>query len=891
MSDMMHQDVDPQETKEWIDALESVLEEEGVERAHYLLEKLIDKARRSGAHLPYDATTAYINTIPAAQEPKMPGDLTIEARIRAAIRWNALMIVLRASKKDLELGGHIGSFASSAMLYDVGFNHFFKAPNENQGGDFIFAQGHISPGIYARSFMEGNLTEEQLNNFRQECAGDGLSSYPHPHLMKDYWQFPTVSMGLGPLQAIYTARFLKYLTNRGIKDCSGQRVYCYMGDGECDEPESLGAIGLASREGLDNLTFVINCNLQRLDGPVRGNGKIIQELEGTFRGAGWEVVKVIWGSYWDELLARDKSGKLIQLMGETVDGEYQNCKAKGGKYTRENFFNKYPETAALVANMSDDDIWRLNRGGHDPVKVFAAYQKAIDTKGRPTVILAKTVKGFGLGSSGEAQNVAHNVKKMDVDSIKQFRDRFNIPVADEKIEELPYFKFDEDSEEMKYLRARREALGGYLPSRREQAEEQLEIPELSAFDAILKGSGDRQVSSTMTFVRVLNALLKDKKIGKRIVPIIPDEARTFGMEGLFRQVGIYANEGQKYVPQDADQVAYYREDKKGQVLQEGINELGAMASWVASGTSYSTCNATTIPFYIYYSMFGFQRVGDLAWAAGDSQARGFLLGATAGRTTLNGEGLQHQDGHSHVQANLIPNCITYDPTYGYEVAVIVQDGLRRMYGNNENIFYYLTLMNENYQHPAMPEGDDVAEQIIKGIYKLERVENDKSKLNVQLMGSGTILNEVRKAAQILCDDYNVSSDVYSVTSFNELAREGQDVARWNMLNPEAEQKVPYIGQVITKDAGPAISATDYVKNYSDQVRAFIETEYRCLGTDGFGRSDSRENLRTHFEVNASYIVVASLYELAQRGDVEKKVVAEAIKRFDINAEKLNPLYA
>jgi len=891
MTDMMHQDVDPQETKEWLDALESVFEEEGVERAHYLLEKLVDKARRSGAHLPYDATTAYINTIPAAQEPNMPGDLTIEARIRAAIRWNALMIVLRASKKGLELGGHIGSFASSAMLYDVGFNHFFKAPTDGNGGDFIFAQGHISPGIYARSFIEGNLTEEQLNNFRQECNGDGLSSYPHPHLMKDYWQFPTVSMGLGPLQAIYTARFLKYLTNRGIKDCSGQRVYCYMGDGECDEPESLGAIGLASREGLDNLTFVINCNLQRLDGPVRGNGKIIQELEGTFRGAGWEVVKVIWGSYWDELLARDKSGKLIQLMGETVDGEYQNCKAKGGKYTRENFFNKYPETKALVANYSDEDIWRLNRGGHDPVKVFAAYQKAIDTKGRPTVILAKTVKGFGLGSSGEAQNVAHNVKKMEVESIKKFRDRFNIPIEDDKIADLPYYRFPEDSEELKYLKERREALGGYLPARREQAEEQLEVPELKAFDAILKGSGDRQVSSTMTFVRVLNALLKDKKIGKRIVPIIPDEARTFGMEGLFRQVGIYANEGQKYVPQDADQVAYYREDKKGQVLQEGINELGAMASWVAAGTSYSTCNATTIPFYIYYSMFGFQRVGDLAWAAGDSQARGFLLGATAGRTTLNGEGLQHQDGHSHVQANLIPNCVTYDPTYGYEVAVIVQDGLRRMYGENENVFYYLTLMNENYQHPAMPEDDDIAEQIIKGIYKLERVEGKKAKHNVQLMGSGTILNEVRKAAQILSDDYDVSSDVYSVTSFNELAREGQGVARWNMLNPEAEQKTPYISQVITKDAGPAISATDYVKNYSDQVRAFIDTEYRCLGTDGFGRSDSRENLRTHFEVNAAYIVVASLYELAQRGDVEKKVVADAIKRFEINAEKLNPLYA
>ncbi|MBO1256444.1 pyruvate dehydrogenase (acetyl-transferring), homodimeric type [Alteromonas sp. 5E99-2] len=891
MSEKMHHDVDPQETQEWLDSLESVLETEGVERAHFLLESLIEKARRNGAHLPYDATTAYINTIPVGQEPTMPGDQTLERKIRNVIRWNALMIVLRASKKDLELGGHIGSFASSAMLYDVGFNHFFKAPTAESGGDFIFSQGHISPGIYARSFVEGNLTEEQLNNFRQECDGEGLSSYPHPHLMKDYWQFPTVSMGLGPLQAIYTARFLKYLTDRGIKDCSGQRVYCYLGDGETDEPESLGAIGLASREGLDNLTFVINCNLQRLDGPVRGNGKIIQELEGTFRGAGWEVVKVIWGSYWDALIARDTSGKLLQLMSETVDGEYQNCKAKGGKYTRENFFNKYPETAALVANMSDEDIYRLNRGGHDPVKVFAAYQKAMDTKGRPTVILAKTVKGFGLGSSGEALNIAHNVKKMDVDSIKEFRDRFDIPVADADIADLPYFKFAEDSEEYKYMKARREALGGNLPQRREQAEEQLEVPELKAFDAILKGSGDREVSSTMTFVRVLNAVLKDKKIGKRVVPIIPDEARTFGMEGLFRQVGIYANEGQKYVPQDADQVAYYREDKKGQVLQEGINELGAMASWVASGTSYSTCNATTIPFYIYYSMFGFQRVGDLAWAAGDSQARGFLLGATAGRTTLNGEGLQHQDGHSHVQANLIPNCVTYDPTYGYEVAVIVQDGLRRMYGENENVFYYMTLMNENYQHPAMPEGDDVAADIIKGIYKLERVEAKKATANVQLMGSGTILNEVRKAAQILSEDYNVSSDVYSVTSFNELAREGQEVTRWNMLNPEAAPKVAHIGSVITKDAGPAIAATDYIKGYSDQVRAFIDTDYRCLGTDGFGRSDSRANLRTHFEVNAAYVVVASLYELANRGEVERKVVTEAIKRFNIDTNKLNPLYA
>jgi pyruvate dehydrogenase E1 component len=700
-------------------------------------------------------------------------------------------------------------------------------------------------------------------------------------------------MGLGPLQAIYTARFLKYLTDRGIKDCSGQRVYCFLGDGETDEPESLGAIGLASREGLDNLTFVINCNLQRLDGPVRGNGKIIQELEGTFRGAGWEVVKVIWGSYWDALLARDTSGKLLQLMNETVDGEYQNCKAKGGKYTRENFFNKYPETAAMVANMSDADIWRLNRGGHDPVKVYAAYEKAKNTKGRPTVILAKTVKGFGLGASGEALNIAHNVKKMDIDSIKHYRDRFNIPVKDEDIADLPFYKFPEDSEEYKYMQARREALGGALPARRQQAEEQLEVPALKIFDPILKGSGERQVSSTMTFVRVLNSLLKDKKIGKRIVPIIPDEARTFGMEGLFRQVGIYASEGQKYVPQDADQVAYYREDKKGQVLQEGINELGAMASWVASGTSYSTCNATTIPFYIYYSMFGFQRVGDLAWAAGDSQTRGFLLGATAGRTTLNGEGLQHQDGHSHVQAGLIPNCVTYDPTYGYEIAVVVREGLRRMYEENENVFFYLTLMNENYQHPAMPEDKAVEEQIIKGIYQLEQVAPAKGKItaNVQLMGSGTILEKVREAAQILANDYNISSDVYSVTSFNQLGRDGQDVTRWNMLHPESKPRVPYINTVITKDAGPAIAATDYIKNYSDQVRAYIDTEYRCLGTDGFGRSDSRANLRTHFEVNAAYVVVASLFELANRGDIERSVVTEAIKRFAIDTEKLNPLYA
>jgi pyruvate dehydrogenase E1 component len=891
MSELPNLDIDSMETQEWLESMESVLENEGPERAHFLLEKLIDRARRSGTHLPFDATTAYVNTIPPGLEPHMPADQTIEARIRAAIRWNALVLVLRASKKDLDLGGHIGSFASSAMLYDVGFNHFFRAASEKDGGDFIFAQGHISPGIYARAFMEGRLTEEQMNNFRQECDGKGLSSYPHPHLMPDFWQFPTVSMGLGPLQAIYTARFLKYLTDRGIKDCSEQRVYCFLGDGETDEPESLGAIGLATREGLDNLTFIINCNLQRLDGPVRGNGKIIQELEGTFRGAGWEVVKVIWGSYWDALIARDTSGKLLQLMSETVDGEYQNCKAKGGKYTRENFFNKYPETAALVANMSDEDIYRLNRGGHDPVKVYAAYKQAQNTKGRPTVILAKTVKGFGLGASGEALNIAHNVKKMDIDSLKHYRDRFNIPVSDENIADLPFFKFSEESEEFQYMKARREALGGSLPARRQQAEESLDIPALKIFEPILKGSGEREVSSTMTFVRVLNSLLKDKKIGKRIVPIIPDEARTFGMEGLFRQVGIYASEGQKYVPQDADQVAYYREDKKGQVLQEGINELGAMASWVASGTSYSTCNATTIPFYIYYSMFGFQRVGDLAWAAADSQTRGFLLGATAGRTTLNGEGLQHQDGHSHVQAGLIPNCVTYDPTYGYEIAVIVREGLRRMYEENENIFFYLTLMNENYQHPAIPENKTVEDEIIKGIYQLERVEAKKAKANVQLMGSGTILQKVRQAAQILSADYGISSDVYSVTSFNELAREGQAVTRWNMLHPESKQKTAYLSKVITSDKGPAIAATDYVKNYSDQVRAYINTEYRVLGTDGFGRSDSRDNLRQHFEVDQNYIVVAALYELASRGEIKHAVVSEAIKRFNINADKLNPLYA
>ncbi len=890
MSDIKQPDVDPIETQEWIEALEAVLEAEGVDRAHFLLESLIEKARRNGAHLPYDATTAYINTIPAGQEPTMPGDQTIETKIRNAIRWNAMMMVLRGSKKDLELGGHIASFASSAMLYDVGFNHFFRAPNDNDGGDYLFVQGHASPGIYSRAFIEGRLEEGQLDMFRQEVKGGGLSSYPHPKLMPDFWQFPTVSMGLGPMQAIYLARFLKYLTNRGLKDCSAQRVWCFMGDGEVDEPESLGAIGLAAREGLDNLTFVINCNLQRLDGPVRGNGKIIQELEGTFRGAGWEVIKVIWGRYWDALLARDTHGKLLDVMNETVDGEYQNYKSKGGAYTRDNFFGKYPELKDMVANMSDEDIWRLNRGGHDPVKVYAAYKRATETKGRPQVILAKTVKGYGLGDAGEGKNIAHNVKKMDVESVKIYRDRFNIPVSDDDIESFPYYKFENDSPEMKYLLEKREALHGFMPKRLAKSSVELPAPPMKAFEAVTKGSGEREISTTMAFVRVLTAMLKDKQMGKHVVPIIPDEARTFGMEGLFRQVGIYSNVGQTYVPQDKDQVAYYREDKKGQVLQEGINELGAMSSFVAAGTSYSLNDLPMLPVYIYYSMFGFQRVGDMAWAAGDSQCRGFLIGGTAGRTTLNGEGLQHQDGHSHIQAGLIPNCVSYDPTYGYEVAVIVQDGIRRMLEDQENVFFYLTVMNENYVQPEMPKGSE--EGILKGIYLLDTLGESKAKNQVKLLGSGTILEQVREAARILSDDYNVTSEVYSVPSFNELGRDGIDCDRFNMRNPKAKQKVPYITELLSEgNDGPTIAATDYIKSYADQVRNFVPGSYRVLGTDGFGRSDSRPNLRRHFEVDAQNVAYAALYELHKAGKIDAKALAKAHKELEIDGDKINPLYA
>lgn len=883
-------DINPEETNEWLEALDNIIEEGGPKRAHYILEKLIDKARRKGTYLPFRATTAYLNSIDVEDEPKMPGDRDIERRIRSAIRWNATMMVLRASKKNLELGGHIASFQSSATLYDVGFNHFFRAPNEKDGGDLIFFQGHIAPGIYARSFLEGRITKEQMDNFRQEVDGQGLSSYPHPKLMPDYWQFPTVSMGLGPIQAIYQARFLKYLTNRGIKDCSEQKVYCFMGDGECDEPESLGAISLAGREGLDNLVFVINCNLQRLDGPVRGNGKIIQELEGNFRGNGWRVVKVIWGRHWDALLQKDKSGKLLQLMEETVDGEYQNFKQKGGAYTREHFFNKYPETAKLVENMSDEDIFALNRGGHDPLKVYAAYKAAEKTKDRPTVILAKTVKGYGMGEAAEGKNIAHGVKKVDIDSLRQFRDRFRIPFSDVELEKLPYYTFDEDSVEMKYMKARRAELHGFVPQRLEKFTNKLEIPSLAEFESITKGSGDREISTTMAFVRILNILVKDKNIGKQIVPIVPDEARTFGMEGMFRQIGIYSNEGQKYVPQDRDQVAYYKEDKEGQVLQEGINELGAMGSWAAAATSYSVNDVPMIPFYIYYSMFGFQRTGDMAWAAGDLRARGFLVGGTAGRTTLNGEGLQHEDGHSHILANTIPSCISYDPTYGYELAVIVQDGINRMYGEKqEDVFYYLTTMNENYKQPAMPEG--VEEGILKGIYKLDTVDaaND---YKVKLLGSGTILEQVRQAADILASEYGVKSDVYSVTSFNELAREAQDVERYNLLHPDEEDKTPYVTTVLGEDKDNIIvSATDYMKIYSEQIRAYVKGSFKTLGTDGFGRSDSRANLREHFEVDANFIVYATLYLLVENGKLDKKVLNEAIAKFKINPNKINPLYA
>ncbi|MEE9355437.1 MAG: pyruvate dehydrogenase (acetyl-transferring), homodimeric type [Methylococcaceae bacterium] len=880
-------DNDPDETNEWLDALEAVIHEEGMDRAHYIIERLVDVARRSGINLPYLPNTAYINTIPTHLEEKMKGDSELEKKIRSIIRWNAMVMVVKANQKSSEYGGHIASFASSATLYDVGFNHFFHAANKDHGGDMVFFQGHSSPGIYSRAFLEGRLTEDDLLNFRQEIAfndkGRGLSSYPHPWLMPDFWQFPTVSMGLGPIMSIYQARFMKYVENRGILKTDGRKIWTFIGDGEMDEPESLGAIGMAGREKLDNLIFVINCNLQRLDGPVRGDGKIIQELEADFRGAGWNVIKVIWGGYWDALLAKDKTGLLQQRMAETVDGEYQNYKAKGGAYTRKHFFGKYPELLEMVANLSDEDIWRLNRGGHDPHKVFAAYAAAVAHKGQPTVILAKTVKGYGMGEAGEGQNTTHQQKKMGDDDVKKFRDRFNIPLTDDQIGGLPFYRPPEDSPEMIYLKERREQLGGYLPVRNESAP-LLQVPGMNVFEAITKGSGENEISTTMGFVRILTVLLKDKKLGQYVVPIVPDEARTFGMEGLFRQFGIYSSVGQLYEPEDQGQLMYYREDLKGQVIEEGINEAGGLSSWIAAGTSYANHGVQMIPFYIYYSMFGFQRVGDLIWAASDMQTRGFLMGGTAGRTTLAGEGLQHQDGQSHLFMSVIPNCVCYDPTFNYELAVIIQDGLRRMYQEDEKVFYYITVMNENYVHPPLP--NNINEGILKGMYRFSKA---SKKAAIQLLGSGTILREVIAAADLLKEDFDIHADIWSVTSFNELQRDGADKERWNRLHPTKKSRLSYVEECLAKTEGPIVAASDYVKLMAEQIRKYVPRAYSTLGTDGFGRSDARKALRHFFEVDRYHVTVAALKALADEGTIPQTTVIEAMKKYQINPEKPNPL--
>ena len=880
-------DSDPQETQEWLDALGSVLANEGTERAHFLIEQLINKARSVGAGVSFSTTTPYCNTIPPHKEQRSAGNHEMEHHLRALTRWNATALVLNANRESSGLGGHIASFASAATLYDVGFNHFFHGKTKSHGSDLVYFQGHSSPGIYARAFLEGRLDEAQMRKFRRESEGGGLSSYPHPWLMPDFWQFSTVSMGLGPLMSIYQARFMRYLEHRGIAQTAGRKVWAFLGDGETDEPESLGAISLAGREHLDNLIFVVNCNLQRLDGPVRGNGKIIQELEGVFRGAGWNVIKVVWGRHWDRLFAKDKDGLLQKRMEEAVDGDYQTYKARDGAYVREHFFGKYPELLDMVADMSDEELWRLNRGGHDPYKVYAAYAQAVRHTGQPTVILAKTVKGYGMGASGEAQNPTHQQKKMDVDALRTFRDRFNIPLSDAQVENLDFYRPPEDSLEMKYLRERIETLGT-VPAR-QPVSTPLKVPELRAFEALLKGTADREISTTMAFVRQLGILIKDPHVGKLIVPIVPDESRTFGMEGLFRQIGIFSQVGQLYTPQDADQLMFYKEDAQGQILQEGINEAGAISSWIAAATSYANHGTATIPFYIFYSMFGFQRVGDLAWAAGDMLARGFLIGGTAGRTTLNGEGLQHQDGHSHLAAAAIPNCVSYDPAFAYELAVIIQDGLRRMYVEQANCFYYITVMNENYAHPAMPKGAEAG--IIKGMYLLregERGKGEGKKPKVQLLGSGTILREVIAAAELLQKDFGVAAEIWSVTSFNELRRDGLDCERWNMLHPEADRRASHVERCLAGRDGPVIAATDYIKAYADQIRPYISGRYKVLGTDGFGRSDTRPQLRRFFEVDRFHITVAALKALADDGALDKSTVSKAIRLYDIDPDKPNP---
>ncbi len=879
-----YEDIDPTETREWLESIDSVMRAQGPERAHFLLEKLVDFTRRSGAYLPFKPNTAYLNTISKAQEPEYPGDRALERRNEALIRWNAMAMVVQANRANSEYGGHIASYASAATLYEVGFNHFWRARSATHPGDMVFMQGHSSPGVYARAYLEGRLNEEHLRRFRREVGGGGLSSYPHPWLMPDFWQFPTVSMGLGPMMAIFQARFQRYLEHRGIVPPSDRKIWAFLGDGEMDEPESMGALTMPVREKLDNLIFVINCNLQRLDGPVRGNGKIIQELEAAFLGAGWNVIKVLWGSRWDPLLARDHKGLLKRVMEECVDGEYQNFKSKGGAYTRENFFGKYPELKEMVANMSDEEIWRLNRGGHDPQKVFAAYAAAVANRGAPTVILAKTVKGFGLGKAAEGLMSAHQQKKLDDEDLREVRDRFNIPITDEQIRGLEFCKPPADSEEMKYLKERRQRLGGYLPARHADAP-RLEVPGLDAFGALLDGTGEREISTTMALVRILTLLVKDKNIGKHVVPIVPDEARTFGMEGMFRQVAIYSSVGQLYTPQDADQLMFYREDKQGQILEEGINEAGSLCSWIAAATSYANHGVSMIPFYIYYSMFGFQRVGDFMWAAADSRARGFLIGGTAGRTTLAGEGLQHQDGHSQLVMSAIPNCLCYDPAYAYELAVIVQDGLRRMLKEQESVFYYITCMNENYAHPAMPEGAQTG--ILKGMYRVRT--GGAGKLRVTLFGSGTILREVLAAAALLEESFGVFADVYSVTSYSELRRDALDVERWNLLHPAEPRRRPFVESALDGAQGPFVAASDYIKTVPDQIRQWVPGRYLVLGTDGFGRSDARAELRRFFEVDRQYVAVAALKSLADEGKVERKTVVDAMRRFGIDPEKSNPL--
>ncbi len=879
-------DLDPLETQEWIESMDSVLQAHGTDRAHFLLNSMIDHARRSGAYLPYSATTAYLNTISVHQQPEYPGDRALERRIEAYIRWNAMAMVVQANRRSAEYGGHIASYASAAALYEVGFNHFWRAPTAEQGGDMVFMQGHSSPGIYARAYLEGRLTETQLNHFRQEVAGkgEGLTSYPHPWLMPEFWQFPTVSMGLGPMMAIYQARFMRYMEHRGLAQPSDRKIWCFLGDGETDEPESMGALTMPVSEKLDNLIFVINCNLQRLDGPVRGNGKIIQELEAAFRGAGWAVIKVLWGSNWDPLLGRDDGGYLQRVMEECVDGEYQNFKALGGTYVREHFFGRYPQLKEMVANMSDEEIWRLKRGGLDAIKVHAAYHRAVHHEGRPVVILAKTVKGFGLGELAEGKMTAHQAKKLDVDDLKAFRDRFNIPISDEDIDKVPYYRPAENSEELRYMRARREALGGFLPVRIADAPA-LQAPPLESFKTQIEGTGEREISTTMALVRILTTLVRDKNLGKHVVPIVPDEARTFGMEGMFRQIGIYSSMGQLYTPVDREQLMYYREDKEGQILQEGINEAGALCSWIAAGTAYANHGVQMVPFYIFYSMFGFQRVGDFIWAGGDMQARGFLIGGTAGRTTLAGEGLQHQDGHSHLLAATVPNCRAYDPAYGYELAVIIQDGLRRMVEKQERVFYYITTMNEAYAQPAMPRGVEAG--ILKGMYPLST--GGRGKVRVQLLGAGTILGEVRAAAEMLEADYGIPADVWSVTSFNELRRDGLAVERWNLLHPESTPRKAYVTQLLSGQDGPFIAATDYMKALGDQIRQWVPGRYRVLGTDGYGRSDSRKALRDFFEVDRRHVVVAALKTLAEEGSVDPGTVTAAMARLDIDPEQPDPV--